>query len=95
MPAPVRYEALLDAGTEAFHNSDFYFRGESPVERIIAWRIWFAAWRRAASEIPLSEAEALGSYRETLPELTAAEEVQLQRVWPPAWTAAIGWLAEH
>lgn len=31
----------------AFENSPFYFNGESPTERILAWHVWRQAWDAA------------------------------------------------
>lgn len=37
----------LDEMSRAFEDSDFYFRGESPVQRAEAWAVWRAAWKAA------------------------------------------------
>lgn len=50
-PAPSP-ENDLDAMTDAFERSEFYFRGETPAARVIAWRIWTAAWKAHAANEP-------------------------------------------
>ncbi|EEF26376.1 conserved hypothetical protein, partial [Ricinus communis] len=33
--------------SRAFESSEFYFRGESPVQRAEAWAVWRASWNAA------------------------------------------------
>lgn len=42
---------ILDEASRAFEESNFYFCGESPTERIMHWRIWIAAWTAALNSV--------------------------------------------
>ncbi|MCA8427823.1 hypothetical protein LGN30_32055 [Burkholderia seminalis] len=39
-------EALPDM-QDAFERSEFYFNGESPLERAHNWKVWVATWKAA------------------------------------------------
>ncbi|MET3631605.1 hypothetical protein [Burkholderia sp. 572] len=42
-----QHEAAPADMQEAFERSEFYFNGESPLERDHNWKVWIAAWKAA------------------------------------------------